>query len=150
MDKIWKLENFGKFVFFGVNLRHYSFEKTAFISSLRLLDNKVFLFQYSNPRNRSKIWQKLHKIFKNCKISSFVSFSMSIWNFSIRKTALIFSEKTTGQLIFASLNVLNILSHDFYLNFDKNCIKTSKIGKFWNFWFHRGHFGSFSSFPKKS
>ena len=59
----------------------------------------------------------------------FVIFGVKLRFFHL-KTAIISSEKPTGQRISAVLSVFHILIHEVYRKFDKNYIKTVKIGKF--------------------
>ena len=47
--------------------------------------------------------------------------------------AIISSEKPIGQQISAMVSVFNILIHEIYRKYDKNCIKTLKIGIFFSF-----------------
>ena len=47
--------------------------------------------------------------------------------------AIISSEKPIGQQISAMVSVFNILIHEIYRKYDKNCIKTLKIGIFFIF-----------------
>ena len=57
-----------------------------------------------------------------------------------KKNEFISLKNTIGQRIRALLNVFNILIHEVYRKFDKNCIKTLKIEKFWNFCHFFGNF----------
>ena len=75
--------------------------------------------------------------------------------FLIWKTAIIFSEKPTGQQTSAMLIVFNILLHEVYQKFDKNCIKTFlkwkllQIFSFWgHFWVILGSLGSTKKSPE--
>ena len=53
------------------------------------------------------------------------------------------AQKTTGQRIFTLMNVFNIRIHGACPNFDRNCIKTLKIGKLWGFCHFRFQFEIF-------
>ena len=131
--KVWNFFVFCLFHFqfeiFKLKSCNYLFEEDYWTTNLFLVDS----FQHSNLRSLSKFWQKLHETFENWKNLNFLSHSVSIWYIFIWKTALISSEKPTGQRIPAMLSVFNILIHEVYRKFDKNSIKTLKIEKFWNF-----------------
>ena len=80
-------------------------------------------FRNWNARIPPKNGQDLHQNFESLKIFYFLSFSVSIRHI-FQKTAPIFTEKRTGQQIFALLNAFNILIYDLQQKFDNNCIKT--------------------------
>ena len=135
--KLWKLKNFGIFVNFGVKLRLFH-SKTETISSLKTTGQQtatlvnVFIIPiYGVCRNRDRNCIKTLKI---GKFWVFVTFGFNLRPFSLRKKKIIFSEKPTGQLIRATLTVFNILINEVLSKFDKNWIKSLKIGKFLEFW----------------
>ena len=60
------------------------------------------------------------------------------------KTAFYSPNNPIGQRVHPLLNVFNVLTHEISWNFDKSCIETWKIGKFWNFCHFRSQFKPFS------
>ena len=87
--------------------------------------------KYSNLHSLSKMWQKIPKNSeKRKRFGIFVIFGVNLRFFFNWKTAIISSEKPTGQRTSAMLSILNIIIHEVYRKFDKNCLKTLKIGKF--------------------
>ena len=84
---------------------------------------------------------KFTKNVENKKIGFFVIVGANFRHFSHKKLNLS-SKKATEPLIFPLLNIF-ILIHDVYRNFDENCIKTIKIGKFWSFCLFCNDFESF-------
>ena len=131
-----KIGNFWHFCHFRCHFATFSSRKMQYTLQKRLLDNQLFpvdLLKQSNQRNLSKIWQEMCKNFEKWNSLGFLSFSVSIWDFVNWKTEIISTEKPTGQQTSTMLSVFNILIHEFYRNFDKNCIKTLKIGNFFVF-----------------
>ena len=75
--KLYKLENFGIFVIFGVNLRYFHtkicnelFGKAYWTIHAFLVDH----FQCSNLRSPAEIWDKMHKTPENVKVLGILSF----------------------------------------------------------------------------
>ena len=91
------------------------------LSVLNILIHEVYR---KFDKNRIKAW----KI--GTFLVIFLHFQCQFEIFFIWKTAFISSEKPTEQRIRAMLSVFNILIHEVYRKFDKNSIKTLKIGKF--------------------
>ena len=102
-------------------------------------------FKRPSPQSWSKIWEKMHKTIENLNtLEGFLSLSVSFWDFFKMRTAIIFSEKPTGQQIRAMLSISIILIYWVYQKIDKICINTVKIENFLVFC----HFWVFF-FPKK-
>ena len=124
------MEKFEKFVFLSVNPRRYAFKKSTFIFLLSLLERKNFslltLFNiliHGCCRNFDKNCIKTLKVetFLIC-FSFWCEFEISFFRksqLSLRKNLL----HNQGLL----LSVLNILTHDLYRKFDKNCIERLKF-----------------------
>ena len=98
--KFWKMENFGVFVVFNVNLRHCHsenfnkfFAKTYWALHFFLVDP----FHCSNL----KVCQKFgKKIIENWKILGFLLFLVSIWDIFILKKSINSSKTTPRKPIF--------------------------------------------------
>ena len=140
-SKVWqkKRKNFEKSKIFGVLSFSVQFETFSF-RTLQLspqkssLDDQSFLswsLKHSNARSLSKLWRKIIKTLKIGNFWDFCHFLCQFEIFSIGKH--ISSEMPTGQRISAMLSVFNILIYEVYRKFDKNCIKTVKIGNFFGF-----------------
>ena len=118
--------------------------KTAIISSKTITGQQTrsLLTLFNIPINEvsRKFDKKLIKTLKIGKFWVFCHFRFQYNIFSIQKTASIPPEKPTGQQIPDILTVPNILIHQVYRKFDKICIKTLKIEKFWNFCQFWGNF----------
>ena len=73
------------------------------------------------------------KILKIWKVWVFCLFWCQFEIFSTWKPQLYLQKKTTGQQIRSLLTLFNIPIYEVCRKFDKNCIETLKIGKFWAF-----------------
>ena len=111
-SEIWKKvpKNFEnkktlEFANFGVNLRHFHFEKAIklvrkdyWITNAFLVD----LLKLSNSRSLSKIWRKMRKNFENWRFWGFLSFSVSIWDlFHLENSTYLF-----GNVCWATISYL--------------------------------------------
>ena len=74
-------------------------------------------------------------------LGTFVIFGVNLRLFSVKKQPLSFRKRLLDNKPCTMLIVFNILVHEFYRKFDKNCLKTLKIWKFLVFFVI---FGSFS------
>ena len=139
------MKTLGFLFFFRCQFEIFFNLKTAIISSKKTTGQQTrsLLTLFNIP-----IYEVCRKFDKNCietlKIGKFCVFVIFGFNliFFFVKTAIISSEKPTGQRFPAMLRVFNILIHDVRRKKDKNCMKTLKIGKSLNFCHSRGHFGS--------
>ena len=74
-------------------------------------------------------------------LETFVIFGVNLRLFSVKKQPLSFRKRLLDNKPCTMLIVFNILVHEFYRKFDKNCLKMLKIWKFLVFFVI---FGSFS------
>ena len=87
----WKFQKFSNFSLFRCQIRTVFVWKTAFISFLNVLDNTFFpCWPFSTFQLTKSVGNlgKMHKTLDNRKILGFLSFSVSIWDFFIWKTAI--------------------------------------------------------------
>ena len=128
MNKNCEIRNiFGKFVFFGVNPRHYSIKNSIYLYTEPIGQQTLFLLTLFNI----PIHKFCRKLDKNCmktlnvkNFGYFVIFVVTLRNFSNRKLQL---------SLRASLNVFNILMLDLYRKFDRKSIKMLKFKQFRTF-----------------
>ena len=92
-----------------------------------------------------KFGKKCIKSSKNGKFCDFRLFRCQIEILSFKKQQFYSSKKPTGQRISAMLSVCNIRTHEVYRKFDKNCIKTLKVGEILVFCHFRCQFEVFFS-----
>ena len=118
-----KIGIFGIFLIFGVKLRQFHSEVCSYLFLNDYWTTNVFLIdplKYSKIHETSNFDEKCVKNFEKWKVSGFLSFSVLsfLW-----KTAIISSDKPTGQRTSAMLSVFNILIYDIYRKVDKTALK---------------------------
>ena len=124
-----EFDNFSKFCLFRSRFR-----------TILLLKNCIYL---SSKHTRQHLFSLLTlfnvPIGEVCQ--KFVIFGVNLRLFSVKKQPLCFRKRLLDNIPCTMLIVFNILVHEFFRKFDKNCLKMFKIWKFLVFFVI---FGSFS------